>query len=1191
MFNDDNSNLDGSYEQPVDNKTLPPPPDEHQLSQIQIAYKSFNSQNQIPDLVEQAGDNKTLQCIARGLTTLFSQPGIVRYSAEDRRELDYAIRTFVYQLCQQSVEKGKKLVEKTLNDDGIDANMVLQLKERLAETEKLYHDSEKRANEATEQKDEALAQIENYKIRESQFVKQIYEKERKMNASRSEYDTSIAQIRAEMDQYDERCKDLQEKLKLNDISSKRLEDQLEKANEEIATLSSELTLTKNKLVSKKEKLGYSKEKCDKLMIENRRLDFDNQQMASDLNDVKRRLRETETTLEMTNQDQLNKLDEENQKLRDSISHLSEICSTQSEDLAAIQTLQANSTVLLRQQLELIAQYDAELSIISQEKEDLQVQSEGDAKLISALQEQLNKVNEETSTTNVEVTSHDLEEIKELLRPRYGEGNPVQTVRELLEGATNDELKSQNVRQAGLIENLLRFIARMVNTGELKQLLSHDSPEQKLADDESFKDQLLIEIARCRQFANQSNVTDVEMPSQEEAQKVINTLSDSDRPEDRELFNILASQTLATDTLRKLYEKSNLAYNSAINELKKVDKIVNYEDGPADKLPSFIVEKLLSFKAFSLKLANVVDDDYDPEDFDSVLKYLFEFVQFSAKLIQAIEQNINYHGELKYLPSEAAEYITNLQQQAEEYTARNVEITSMTEEENTNSPRESPRESARESGRESARESARESPRETRENEYNGHFQQELFRSRIKLNDLENTVLAKEKEIESLKQENENLKAEKVELQKNANECLQHSTEVEGQYAKLLDNFNDSEENLEKIRKENENLHNMIKKKSDDYDQRLTKLIEKEREQHQLDIQRGENRMRKREDKFKAELEAKSEKISQLKKKMREIIDSYEKAFKKQKETTQAIRQQNEILSAKLEKNTGPSINPREVERLKAEVKSLDAEKTLLNTKLKQMADKIEEVQAIRDNYWMAQMSLQDAENKNAGNRHEANDESIEGNYGNNNDHYDAFLEQLVTILEPYMPTQYEISEESVFNAISSLIDRLEVAENDEVPYNNLNENEASRQVSSILNTSTPNMNNVTNRETEAAYAKTLAALQDWDRWGRDLYMNVTDGEVPCQSCKELRYVLGEMILASIGHRKLVYRLDSLRSQKRLLLKMCNLPQPVETYPTFRMLLIVAIGSLRILRKTGHFPANYVQQVQTPTAKPTTVSLF
>lgn len=1172
----DNSNLDGSFEQPVDNKYLPPSPDEHQLSQIQIAYKSFNLQNQIPDLVEQAGDNKSLQCIARNLTALFSQPGLVSYSADDRRELDYAIRTFVYQLCQISVEKGKRLIEKTLNDDGIDANMVLQLKERLAETEKLYHESEKRANEATEQKDEALAQIENYKIRESQFVKQIYEKDRKMNSSRSEYDQSIADIRKEMDQYDEKCKDLQEKLKLNEITSKRLEDQLDKANEELANMSSELVFAKNKVQSKKEKLSDLKERYDKTVIENRRLDFENQQMASDLNDANIKLREIQATLEMTDQFQLNKLEEENQKLRNSISHLSEICSTQSEDLAAIQLLQANSTVLLRQQLELVAQYDAELSILSTEKEDLQVQSEGDAKLISALQEQLNKANEETTASHVEITSHELEEIRSVLRPRYGEGNTLQIVKDLLDGNTNEELKGQNTRQAELIENLLRFISRIVNTGELKQLLSHDSPEQKLADDESFKDQLLIEIARCRQFA-QNNVSDLPIPTQESAQKVIEALSESDRPEDRELYNILVSQTLSTDTLRKLYEKSNLAYSSTINELKKVDKIVNYDDGPADNLPSIIVEKLLSFKAFSLKLANVVDDDYDPEDFNEVLKYLFGFVQISAKLIQAVEQNTDFHGELKYLPSHFTDYIQNLQQQTEEYTPRNVDATSVTEEENINSPRDSARASARESPRESAR-----------ENEYNGHFQQELFKSRIKINDLENSVLAKDKEIQSLKEENENLKADKVELQKNANEFLQHSTEIEGQYTKLLDNFNDAEEVVEKLRRENENLHNMIKKKSDDYDKRLTKLIEEEREQHQRDIQRGENRMKKKEEKFKEEIANKSEKISQLKKKMREIIDSYEKAFKKQKETTAAIRQQNEILSAKLEKNTGPSINPREVERLKAEVKSLDAEKLLLNTKLKQMADKIEEVQAIRDNYWMAQLSLRDAEN--------TKNETKEDENGNqegyaNNDHYETFIEQLVTILEPYMPTQYEINEESVFNAISSLIDRLEAAESDEVPFNNQNENEASRQVSSILNTSAQNINNISNRETEAAYAKTLAALQDWDRWGRDLYMNVTDGEVPCQSCKELRYVLGEMILASIGHRKLVYRLDSLRSQKRLLLKMCNFPPKVETYPTFRMLLIVAIGSMRILRKTGHFPTNYVQQVKTPTPKQTTVSLF
>ena len=56
----------------------------------------------------------------------------------------------------------------------------------------------------------------------------------------------------------------------------------------------------------------------------------------------------------------------------------------------------------------------------------------------------------------------------------------------------------------------------------------------------------------------------------------------------------------------------------------------------------------------------------------------------------------------------------------------------------------------------------------------------------------------------------------------------------------------------------------------------------------------------------------------MKESARKKLAKYEEAFNKQKETTKAIRQQNEILAAKLEKHTGPVISAKEVERLRTE---------------------------------------------------------------------------------------------------------------------------------------------------------------------------------------------------------------------------------------------------------------------------------
>ena len=60
----------------------------------------------------------------------------------------------------------------------------------------------------------------------------------------------------------------------------------------------------------------------------------------------------------------------------------------------------------------------------------------------------------------------------------------------------------------------------------------------------------------------------------------------------------------------------------------------------------------------------------------------------------------------------------------------------------------------------------------------------------------------------------------------------------------------------------------------------------------------------------------------------------------------------------------------------------------------------------------------------------------------------------------------------------------------------------------------------------------IMRLDEWEKWGRDIYSNVSNGEVAKMSTRDLRFMLGEMVLASIAHRQLLERLRSLRIQKR-----------------------------------------------------------
>ena len=88
---------------------------------------------------------------------------------------------------------------------------------------------------------------------------------------------------------------------------------------------------------------------------------------------------------------------------------------------------------------------------------------------------------------------------------------------------------------------------------------------------------------------------------------------------------------------------------------------------------------------------------------------------------------------------------------------------------------------------------------------------------------------------------------------------------------------------------------------------------------------------------------------------------------------------------------------------------------------------------------------------------------------------------------------------------------------------------------------------------------------DWDRWAREVYASVSDGDYFAESAPELRDILNEMILASVGKANIVGKLDSLRRQKRFLTS--GVPLEYSARPmSFRTILIVAMSSRRLLKR-------------------------
>ena len=107
----------------------------------------------------------------------------------------------------------------------------------------------------------------------------------------------------------------------------------------------------------------------------------------------------------------------------------------------------------------------------------------------------------------------------------------------------------------------------------------------------------------------------------------------------------------------------------------------------------------------------------------------------------------------------------------------------------------------------------------------------------------------------------------------------------------------------------------------------------------------------------------------------------------------------------------------------------------------------------------------------------------------------------------------------------------------------------------------------------------LAELKKWDSWARRNHRVIHEAESVNLSSDELRLTLEEALLASIQHKSVFYRIDSLRAQKDFLVKydkrVLN-THPI-TKPSIRSVLIVALAARRVMKMGGILPLNVLEQ--------------
>ena len=103
----------------------------------------------------------------------------------------------------------------------------------------------------------------------------------------------------------------------------------------------------------------------------------------------------------------------------------------------------------------------------------------------------------------------------------------------------------------------------------------------------------------------------------------------------------------------------------------------------------------------------------------------------------------------------------------------------------------------------------------------------------------------------------------------------------------------------------------------------------------------------------------------------------------------------------------------------------------------------------------------------------------------------------------------------------------------------------------------------------------IAELKKWDSWARRSHRAIYDADTANMTNDEIRLTLEEALLSSVSHKSVFYRIDSLRTQKELLMRYDKRVLNTRSImrPSIRSVLVVALSARRMMKLGGILPLN------------------
>lgn len=1067
------------------------------MNPMLLTAKTFEN-DKPPDLIKLAGDSNELRDIAIKLKKLFDTEGFVKYSKENRTDLEFIVRTFAYQvskLAQQSVAPIANVSQPAQNktqQTNPKEKAVISMEDFQKLTRELLKAQQEAAEldgrfKISERTKEALRnELKQTREENNNMAQKIAELNHNLSKERSSYDNMIQNLKKENGQVQDSERETKDKLSMSEFNVSRLQRQIDELNKELANEKSNNVVTRSKIEASAIKVANFKEQLHAQSSELHHLEAENEDLKTQNGELMSKIESMSKELYELNPENLTAQKTENERIAKALLQITNLCQSQSEEINQLYKNRTDAMNLIQKQNDLIGTLTDELtktqSTLQQNQEQVLSASFG-----SPIREREVLVESppspKTYKSQTIIERDTMEPIRDLLRDDYGEldnQSALEVVQQLLKNKTAKDESNFTPELLNIIENQLRFISNLSRSGEIQLfLLSSPEANETILESKSFKNDIAVEIARCRQFLSEHNlIPDNQLPPIDMAQKELDSYNNSTT--DRKNFDIAAFSALTAEVVRRLSESIIEQNDQLTASVKEASEIVKFEGEPLEALQK-IIQILKSSRVFTKNSKDIIEFEGDYNDLEASYAQILQFITQSKGIVTRVDTElreiINFDGPLEDVPTRATQLIEKIQNDFD-----NLQVSTVEEMKNQLAAAEE-------------------------------ELQNEKETSTNVISNLEIQLNQKSQELSEAEDRYKHAQNEIIDLKDSLSDTKQNLQSTENKLNLLQSTHNDLQDEMTRVRDENEQLHKDQVERQQRYDERVTQLINLEKQQHDADVEQLTEKYKQREEKLQQNLDRKTQKLQEAKQTLKQLIAEYDTAFRKQKDTTAALRMQNQALMSKIKE--GVTVSGRSNRDGKAnegalttQVKGLQAEKDILLGRIDQLEKRVEQAQSARDAYWQSQVAMKDVEMENV--KKEMEEVAKE--------RLDSYVSKLAAVLEQFAPSDFDGTDEQVFELVERIGEKLEDSESQIIA---LKRKVATQQAQ--LNKD----ENPSEKVSKAVAA--IKSVSEWEKWAKSLIQNVAR-EIPPGDEASMRKRLSDLCIAGSASKSAEV-ITSLRAQK------------------------------------------------------------